>query len=182
MVFLGDSLTAGLGVAEREAFPARVEARVEEAGLDLEVVNAGVSGDTSAGGLRRLEWVLGLEPEVVVVGLGANDGLRGQPLEATEDNLRRILEGIRAAGARPILLGMRVPPSLGPAYSEGFAAIYPELAAELEVALVPFLLEGVAARPELNQGDGIHPNAAGHEHIAATVAPVVERVLSSMPS
>jgi acyl-CoA thioesterase-1 len=177
IVFLGDSLTAGLGLEEEQAFPARLGRLLTERKIRVEVVNAGVSGDTSAGGLRRIDWILRQSPDVVVVGLGANDGLRGLSTEMTEENLRRILEKIRASGARSVLLGMRLPPNMGPDYIEPFEAVYPRLAKELEVLLVPFLLEGVAGVPELNLPDGIHPNAIGHELLAGNVLPAIEKVL-----
>lgn len=170
VVFLGDSLTAGFGLSEQEAFPARVEARLRQRGIPLRVVNAGVSGDTSAGGLRRLDWILRQEPEVVVVGLGANDALRGQPLEATESNLKEIVSAIRESGGRVLLLGMRIPTNYGPDYAEEFAVLYARVARDMDVPFVPFLLEGVGGVPELNLPDGIHPNAAGHRKIAETVA------------
>jgi acyl-CoA thioesterase-1 len=140
-------------------------------------VNAGVSGDTSAGALRRLEWLLQQRPHVVVVELGANDALRGQPVSAIEANLRAIVEQSRAAGARVLLVGMRVPTSYGPEYAGDFAAMFPRLAKSLGVPLVPFLLEGVAGRPRLNLEDGIHPNAEGQKVVAATVLPHLERLL-----
>jgi acyl-CoA thioesterase-1 len=174
VVFLGDSLTAGLGLAEAEAFPALIEAELREEGLAVRVVNAGVSGDTSAGGLARLDWLLAQGPAVVVVGLGANDGLRGLPLEATEANLREIVRRSREAGARVVLLGMRIPPSYGLDYAGRFERLYEEVADDLDVPLVPFLLDGVAARPALNLPDRIHPNAEGHVRIAETVYPYVE--------
>lgn len=178
VVFLGDSLTAGLGLDEERAFPAVIERRLAEAGTPIRAVNAGVSGDTSAGGLRRLGWLLRQEPDVVVVSLGANDGLRALDVQATEENLRRIVTEARAAGARVLLTGMLVPPNYGPDYAERFRQVYPRLAAELGVPLVPFLLEGVAAVPELNQGDGIHPNAAGQERVAEVVLPYLKGVLA----
>jgi acyl-CoA thioesterase-1 len=177
VVFLGDSLTAGLGLAEDQAYPALVRDRLTEEGLAVRVVNAGVSGDTTAGGLRRLGWVLRQRPEVVVVGLGANDGLRGLPVEESERNLREIVRRARAAGAEVVLLGMRIPPNYGPDYAEAFAAVYPRIARELDVALVPFLLEGVGGDPELNLPDGIHPNAEGHERVAENILPVLRRAL-----
>jgi len=169
VVFLGDSLTAGLGLDEEQAFPARIAELLRAEGTPVRVVNAGVSGDTTAGGLRRLDWLLRQEPDVLVVGLGANDGLRALATEATEENLREIIVRARTAGTAVLLAGMRVPPNYGPDYAAGFAAIYPRLAEELGVPLVPFLLEGVAAVPELNQADGIHPNAAGQRRVAETV-------------
>lgn len=177
VVFLGDSLTAGYGLPEADAYPALVEAALVAEGRPVRVVNAGVSGDTSAGGLARLDWVLQLEPDVVVVELGPNDGLRGLPLEATEANLRRIVERALAAGARVLLAGMLIPPNYGPDYAGRFAAIYPRLADELDVPLVPFLLEGVGGEPDLNLADGVHPNAAGHRRIARTVLPHLRPLL-----
>ena len=177
VVVLGDSLAAGFGLPEEEAFPARLERLLIERGRPVEVINAGVSGDTSAGGLARLDWVLGREPDLLLVALGANDGLRGLSPEMTEANLRRIVEGARARGVRVLLAGMRLPPSLGPDYVERFEAVYPRLAAELGVPLVPFLLEGVGGRPELNLADGIHPNPRGHRAIAETVLPYLVEAL-----
>jgi acyl-CoA thioesterase-1 len=174
VVFLGDSLTAGYGLGEEQAFPALLEERFAARGLPIRVVNAGVSGDTSAGGLARLDWVLAARPDVLVVELGANDGLRGLDLAATEANLRRIVEGGRAAGARVLLVGMRIPPNYGAEYAGAFEALFPRLAEELDVPLVPFLLAGVGGEPELNQADGIHPNAAGHRKVAAVVEPYLE--------
>ena len=178
VVFLGDSLTAGLGLAEEQAFPALVRERLVEEGVPVRVVNAGVSGDTSAGGVRRLEWVLRQKPDVVVVGLGANDGLRGVPLAATEANLGDIVRRAKGAGARVVLLGMRIPPNYGPEYAAGFEGIYPRVASELGVPLVPFLLEGVGGEAELNLGDGIHPNAEGHQRVAENVLPLVRAALA----
>ena len=180
VVFLGDSLTAGYELAEREAFPALVEARLREGGRAVRVVNAGVSGDTTAGGLARLDWLLGQETDVLVVGLGANDGLRGVPLESSEANLRGILERAQAEGVRVLLAGMLIPPNYGPDYTGRFAAIYPRLADELGVPLIPFLLEGVAARPELNLPDGIHPNAEGQRRVAETVLRYLEPILDEV--
>lgn len=171
IVVLGDSLAAGYGLPESEAFPALLETDLRAAGIAARVLNAGVSGDTTAGGVSRLDWLLKQAPDVMVVELGANDGLRGLPLAETEANLRTIVERSRAAGAKVLLVGMRVPTSMGVDYGEGFAAIFPRLAAELGVPLVPFLLEGVALVPELNQVDGIHPTAEGHRRLAATVLP-----------
>src|SRR5262249_31245240 len=131
----------------------------------------------SAGGLRRLSWVLRQHPDLVVVELGANDGLRGQPVAGIESNLRQVVELARAAGSSVLLLGVRVPPSLGGEYATDFAAVYPRVAHDLGVALVPFFLEGVGGRPELNQPDGIHPNVRGHQIVARTVAPAVAEVL-----
>jgi acyl-CoA thioesterase-1 len=180
VVFLGDSLSAGLHLARDEAFPALLGRLLAAAGRPVRIVNAGVSGDTTAGGLSRIDWVLQGKPEVVVVELGANDGLRGQPLASIEQNLAAILERAKQAGARVMLLGMKLPPSYGREYTEGFAAIYPRLAREHGAELVPFLLEGVAGRPELNLEDGLHPNARGHELVAENVLPHLEKVIEGL--
>lgn len=169
VVFLGDSLTAGYGLDEEQAFPALVESRLEAAGQPIRMVNAGISGDTTAGGLNRLDWLLSQQPDILVVSLGANDGLRGVELTSSEENLRQIVTKAKEKGVKVLLVGMLIPPNYGPDYTEQFAAIYPKLAEELDVALLPFLLEGVAADPELNLADGIHPNAEGHEILATTV-------------
>jgi acyl-CoA thioesterase I len=177
VVFLGDSLTAGLGLEERQAYPLLVKASLEKTGHPVRVVNAGVSGDTTAGGLARLDWLLAQKPDVVVVGLGGNDGLRGLPLEAVEKNLREIVRRSQEAGARVLLLGMQIPPNYGPEYAQGFAGMYPRVASELDVPLVPFLLEGVGGIARLNQEDGIHPTAEGQVRVAATVTPYLEEML-----
>jgi acyl-CoA thioesterase I len=178
VVFLGDSLTAGYGLGGEQAYPALVEKRLEEEGIPVEVLNAGVSGDTTAGGLARLDWLLSQKPDVVVVGLGGNDGLRGLPLEQAEQNLREIVLRSKAAGARVLLLGMQIPPNYGPEYAKGFSDMYPRIAKEMDVPLVPFLLEGVGGVADLNQSDGIHPTAEGQEKVADLVTPYVADVLS----
>ncbi|MCB9724647.1 MAG: arylesterase [Spirochaetaceae bacterium] len=179
VLFLGTSLTAGYGLPESEAFPARIQARIDAAGLDYRVVNAGVSGDTSAGGLRRLDWLLRLPVAVLVLELGANDMLRGQGVDALRANLEAIVDRTRAAhpDARIVIAGMRAAPNLGPDYARAFDAVYPELAERAGAALVPFLLEDVAARRELNQADGIHPTADGHARIAERIWQTLEPVL-----
>ncbi|MFQ5349407.1 MAG: arylesterase, partial [Thermoanaerobaculia bacterium] len=177
VVFLGDSLTAGLGIGEPEAFPEWVRQRLAEEGTDIRVVNAGISGDTTAGGLARLDWVLRQQPGILVVGLGANDGLRGLALEETEANLRAIVENARRAGTRVLLLGMVLPPNYGADYTTGFREIFPRLARELGTPLVPFLLSGVAGRAELNQADGIHPTVEGHRLMAENVLPELRAML-----
>jgi len=177
VVALGDSLTAGFGVAPDEAFPARLEARLRREGYAYRVVNAGVSGDTSAGGLRRVDWVLRASPEVVIVALGANDGLRGQSPEATRSNLEEIVRRLQAAGAKVLLAGMRLPPNYGTDYTREFEAIYPAVARKSKAALVPFLLDGVAGVPRLNQADGIHPTAAGQQAIADHLWPYLRPLL-----
>lgn len=168
---LGDSLTAGFGVAADEAFPARLQARLQREGYDYRVVNAGVSGDTTAGGLRRVNWVLRAKPDVVVVALGANDGLRGQPPAAMRSNLEAIIARLRASGAQILLAGMRMPPNYGAEYTGQFAAVFPEVARRTGVALMPFLLDGVAAEPRFLQPDGLHPSAAGHQIMADRLWP-----------
>jgi acyl-CoA thioesterase I len=178
VVFLGDSLTAGYGLGGEQAYPALVEKRLEEEGIPIKALNAGVSGDTSAGGLARLDWLLSQKPDVVVVGLGGNDGLRGLPLEQAEHNLREIVRRAKAAGARVLLLGMQIPPNYGPEYAKGFSDMYPTIAKEMDVPLVPFLLEGVGGVADLNQSDGIHPTAEGQEKVADLVTPYVADVLS----
>ena len=177
VVFLGDSLTAGLGVGEAEAFPEQVRLGLAAEGIGVRVVNAGISGDTTAGGLARLDWVLRQEPEILVVGLGANDGLRGLAVEESEANLRAIVENAGRSGARVLLLGMMLPPNYGPDYTTAFQEIFPRLARELETPLVPFLLADVAGLPELNQADGIHPTAAGHRVLAENVLPQLRAML-----
>ena len=171
IAFLGDSLSAGRGVSENQAFPKLAEKRLRERGWEVEVLNAGVSGDTTAGGVSRLTWLLRQEPRILVIELGANDGLRGMSIEMTEANLRAMISTAQEAGVRVLLAGMMVPPNYGADYALRFASIFPDLAEELKVPLIPFLLEGVAAEPDLNQADGIHPNAAGHRRVADTVVP-----------
>lgn len=179
IVFLGTSLTAGYGLPEDEAYPALIQGRLDAAGLAYRVVNAGVSGDTSAGGLRRLDWLLKLPIAVLVVELGANDMLRGQSIEALERNLAAIFERTRAAHpeARLVVEGMRAAPNLGRDYATAFDAIYPRVAERFDAALVPFVLEDVVARPQLNQADGIHPTAEGHALIAERVWQTLEPVV-----
>jgi acyl-CoA thioesterase-1 len=178
VVALGDSLTAGLGVAAEEAWPALIDARLRREGYPYRVVNAGVSGDTTAGGLRRVDWVLRSRPEVAVVALGANDGLRGLPTDAMEANLLGIVERLRTAGVRVLVAGMQVPPNYGAAYARAFQDVFQDVARRTGAALMPFLLDGVAADPRLNLPDGIHPNAAGHRAIAEHVWPHLVALLT----
>jgi acyl-CoA thioesterase I len=177
IVALGDSLTAGLGVAPDEAYPALLEARLRREGFAYRVINAGVSGDTTAGGLRRVDWALRAKPEIVIVALGANDGLRGQSPGAMRDNLEAIVARLHAAGARVLLAGMRLPPNYGAEYTREFEAVYPAVARRAKVAFMPFLLDGVAADARLNQADGIHPSAAGHAVIAERLWPHLRPLL-----
>ena len=177
VAFLGDSLTAGYGLAPSEAYPSLLQARLLSAGLAAEVVNAGVSGDTSAGGLRRLDWALEGDVRVLVVALGGNDALRGLGTEDLRRNLAAIIERARERGVTVILAGMEAPPNLGRAYTSAFRQVYRDLAETYRIALIPFLLDGVAGRPSLNQADFIHPNAAGATKVANLVWPYVERAV-----
>ena len=177
IVALGDSLTAGFGVLPDEAYPALLEARLRREGYAYRVVNAGVSGDTTAAALRRVDWVLRSKPAIVIVALGANDGLRHQGVPAMRDNLVAIVHRLRAAGVTVLLAGMRAPPNYGPEYSRSFAAVFPEVARTTSVPLVPFLLDGVAGDPHLNQPDGIHPTAEGQRVIADKLWPHLKPLL-----
>jgi acyl-CoA thioesterase-1 len=177
VIFLGDSITAGHGLAGDDSFPSLVQDAMEERGLPVRIINAGVSGDTSSGGVSRLDWLLRQGPSLVVVELGANDGLRGLPVELVEENLRRIIIRSRTSGAQVILAGMRVPPNYGSEYSEAFHGIYARLAGEFDVILIPFILDGVAGIPSLNLPDGIHPTAEGHRILARKITPYVEEAL-----
>jgi acyl-CoA thioesterase-1 len=178
VVAFGDSLTAGFGVAAGEAYPALLEARLRAEGYPHRVVNAGVSGDTTAGGLRRVEWALRLRPEVVILALGANDGLRGQDLAAVRANLDQLVGRFQSAGARVLVAGMRVPPNYGARYAREFEQLFAEVARRRGAALVPFLLEGVAGDPRLNQADGIHPTAEGYRMIVERLWPYLRPLLS----
>ena len=175
IVFLGDSLTAGLGLRPPDSVPALIQARLDAAGYRYEVVNAGVSGDTSAGGLSRLEWSLDGNVEVLVLELGANDGLRGLPPSQLKRNLEEIITRAKQRGITVILTGMEAPPNYGAAYTSEFRQVYRDLADAHDVTFMPFYLEGVAGNPALNQPDGIHPNARGVQVIARGLAPVVAR-------
>jgi acyl-CoA thioesterase I len=177
IVVLGDSLTAGLGLPAQQAYPALLQERLKSAGLDYQVVNAGVSGDTSAGGLARLDWALDGDVRVLIVALGGNDGLRGLPPEQLQGNLARIIERAQARGIAIVLAGMEAPPNYGRDYIVAFHRVYPALAKEYHVALVPFLLQGVAGTEALNQRDGIHPTAAGARVVADNVWSALEPIL-----
>jgi acyl-CoA thioesterase-1 len=177
IVFLGDSLTAGLGLPREQAVPALIQARVDAEGYSYEIVNAGVSGDTSAGGLRRLEWALDGDVEIVVVELGANDGLRGLPVAQMKRNLTEIVTRAQARGIAVILTGMEAPPNYGPLYTAEFRRAFRDLADEQDVVFVPFFLEGVAGIASLNNSDGIHPNAAGARVIEGTIWRALEPLL-----
>jgi acyl-CoA thioesterase-1 len=181
-MFVGTSLTAGLGVSPEEAYPALVEKRIEQARLPYRVVNAGVSGETSAAARRRLDWLLDRRPvAVLVIETGANDGLRAQDPEATRANIEAMLERARreAPPPRVVLVGMQAPPNYGAEYARRFRELYPELAAKHQVPLVPFLLEGVGGVARLNQADGVHPTPEGHRLMADTVWTVLQPLLAS---
>lgn len=180
VAFLGDSLTAGWRLPESQAFPARLERRLRNEGRPIRALNAGVSGNTVAQGVARLPKVLAKRPAILVVALGANDGLRGLPLGAAEAGLREIVKTARDAGVRVLLVGMRTPPGTDPQYAQQFGAMYPRVAADFHVPLVPFLLDGVAGRPELNFPDGLHPTAGGHERLAENVRPQLELLLAEV--
>ena len=169
ILFLGDSLTAGYGLEEGEAFPSLLAQRFKSEGLDVKVVNAGVSGSTSASGLARLQWYIRSKPDLMVLSLGANDGLRGLSVEELRNNLVATIEYAQSNGLQVALTGMLIPPNYGPEYTEAFASVFPELAEQYQLSFLPFLLEGVAAITELNQRDGIHPNLAGSKIVAETV-------------
>ena len=170
---LGDSLSAGFGLMAHEAFPAQLEARLRDHGVEVSVLNAGVSGDTSAGGVARVDWVLGDNPQFVILELGANDGLRGLDTAQMKTNLAAIIEKLQARGVRVLLAGMVAPANLGRDYGQAFNAVYPALAARYAVPLYPFFLAGVAGEPALNLDDGIHPTAAGVAVIVEAILPYV---------
>ncbi len=175
ILVFGDSLTAGYGLSTEEAYPALVEQRLNQSGKKVKVVNAGLSGETSAGGLSRIDWVMRQPVDVFVLELGGNDGLRGLPLNQTRENLRSILNHVRSKNpnTKLVVVGMMVPPNMGPEYSAEFKQLYPALAKEFNATLMPFLLEGVAGIESLNLGDGIHPNAEGHKIVADNVVKVL---------
>jgi acyl-CoA thioesterase-1 len=175
---LGDSLTTAYGLALEEGFPAQLERRLREAGHDCMVLDAGVGGDTTAGGLARLDWMLADRPSHVIVELGGNDGLRALPPEQMEQNLDAIVSRLQADGVAVLLAGMRAPPNLGRTYGEAFAGVFAAVAERHAVPLYPFFLDGVAANPELTQGDGIHPTAAGIRVIVERILPTVTGWLS----
>jgi acyl-CoA thioesterase-1 len=182
IVAFGDSLTSGLGVAEEEAYPAQLQRRLDAAGYRYRVINAGVSGDTTAGGVRRVEWVLNSKPAIVILELGANDGLRGIDPAQTRANLETIIQRLQAARVTVILAGMKLPPNYGREYTTRFEVIYPDLARKYHLPLMPFFLEGVAAQETLNQADGIHPTAAGYrvivENLFRTLQPLLAKPLT----
>ena len=177
IVAFGDSLTAGFGVARDESYPALLERELRRRGLDYQVANEGISGETTSAGLARLDLALARGPEMVIVAFGANDGLRGLSLERMEANLRKMIERLLAGGTKVVLAGMKLPPNYSREYVSDFERIYPKLSEELGVPLIPFLLEGVAAESSLNQTDGIHPTVEGNVIVAKSVADFVEPLL-----
>lgn len=178
IVAFGDSLTEGYGLPRNESYPARLQQELIERGYDYRVVNEGVSGDTTSGGLTRIDIALAEDPEIVILALGANDGLRGLAVDRMEANLRAMIERIQASGAKVLLAGMRAPPNMGPEYEQSFREVFPRLAKETGAALMPFLLVDVAAERDLNQDDEIHPNAAGARIVAKNVADALEPLLA----
>jgi acyl-CoA thioesterase-1 len=182
IVALGDSLTAGLGLDVEDAYPALLQERIDDAGYSFEVVNAGVSGDTTAGGLSRVDWVLEGDVRVLILALGGNDGLRGLPAGEMKRNLAAIVERAHEKGVAVILAGMEAPPNMGAAYTSEFRQVFPDLAEEYDVVFLPFLLDGVAGERELNQRDGIHPNAEGSRRLADSIWPLLRPMLESNPA
>jgi acyl-CoA thioesterase I len=177
LAFLGDSLAAGFGVSPAQAIPARLEAALRKAGRNVTVINHGVSGDTTAGGLERVDWMLGDKPDIVIVGLGGNDALRATDPATTERNLDAIITKLKAAGVTVWLAGMLAPRNFGPEYAQQFDGLYKRLADKHTVPLYPFFLDGVAQDPKLNQPDGIHPNPAGVDVIVERLLPFVNKNL-----
>ncbi|WP_268123152.1 arylesterase [Roseivirga pacifica] len=171
IVFFGDSITAGYGIATENAFPALIDQKLQSEGLNYTAVNAGLSGETSMGGLNRIDWILRSKPTILMLELGGNDGLRGLSLEETEKNLKAIIDKVRAANAdtKIILAGMQIPPNLGQDYTTQFKNLFPKVAKDKGVAFIPFLLENVGGDKSLNLSDGIHPNEEGHKIVAETV-------------
>lgn len=177
ILFFGNSLTAGYGIELEEAFPGLTAQRIDSLGLDYRVINAGLSGETTASGLSRLEWFLEEEPAIFVLELGANDGLRGITPDETKKNLKGIVQLVRSKypSTHILLAGMQIPPNMGQEFAGAFRAVFPEVAQEENVTLIPFLLEGVAGDPDLNLPDGIHPTEAGHKIVFETIWPYLER-------
>ena len=179
IVVLGDSITAGFGLDPDQAYPAVLQRKLDAAGLPFSVVNAGLSGDTTSGGVRRVDWALGAGAEVLIIALGGNDGLRGISPKQTEENLREIIKRARAKAPTIsiIIAGMEMPGNMGKEFVEQFRDVFPRVAAETSAALVPFLIEGVGGVPELNQADMIHPTPDGQKRVAENVWKILEKVL-----
>lgn len=179
ILFFGDSLTAGYGLSPEEAFPALVEKELNKTSQQVKVTNAGLSGETSAGGLSRIDWILRSPVDIFVLELGANDGLRGLPLDQTRKNLQSIIDKVKAKypNVKLVLAGMMVPPNLGKEYADDFKNIYPDLAKKNKATLIPFILEGVGGDEKLNQADGIHPNPEGHRIVAKNITKIIAPLL-----
>lgn len=179
ILFFGDSITAGLGVDQEQAFPALIQEKIDSLGLNYEVINGGLSGETSAGGLRRIDWVLQREIDIMILELGGNDGLRGIQLSSTKENLQKIIDKVEAKNPKVeiILAGMQVPPNLGQEYTQEFEGLYPALARENDLLLIPMIMNKLGGDENLIQGDGIHPTPEGHQVIAETVWDVLKPVL-----
>lgn len=179
ILFYGDSLTAGYGLSPEEAFPALVEKKLNKSEKKVKVVNAGLSGETSAGGLSRIDWVLRQPIDIFVLELGANDGLRGLPVDQTRKNLQGIIDKVKSKypTCKIVLAGMMVPPNMGKEYTEDFRSVYPSLASKNKATLIPFILDGVGGIEKLNQADGIHPNVEGHQIISNRIVGVFEKLL-----
>jgi len=184
IVFLGDSLTAGYSLPIDQSYPSLIQAKIDQSGLSYRVLNSGISGDTTAGGLRRLDWILRQPVDTLVIALGANDGLRGLPLEEVESNIVKMIEKVRTASpdTRVLLAGINLPLNMGDEYRAAFEAIYPRVAARHQLPLLPFMLEGVAGVPELNLPDGIHPTAEGHRIIADHMWRFIRPLLDEPPA
>jgi len=180
IVAFGNSLTAGLGVASQDSYPAQLQERLDKLGYRYRVINAGVSGDTTAGGVRRVSWVLKNRPRLVILELGANDGLRGFTVEQTRANLEEIVRTMKQAGVAGVLAGMKLPPNYGADYTSRFEAMYREVAVRHQLALIPFFLADVGGRAHLNQADGIHPTGEGYTRIVDNVLKVLEPILQEM--
>ena len=179
ILFLGDSLTEGYGLDEEESFPSLVKEMLAADVINIRVLNAGISGSTSASALSRLQWYIRSQPDLMVLSLGANDGLRGLSIDEMKANLAETIEFAKANGVQAVLTGMMVPPNMGPEYTDAFARVFPDLATEYDIPLMPFLLQDVAAVPELNQADGIHPNAEGTRIVATNMVSFLKTILSS---
>ncbi len=179
ILFFGDSLTAGYGLEMGQAYPSIIQQKIDSLGLEYRIINAGLSGETTASGKNRLEWVLEENISIVIIELGANDGLRGVPLQETESNLQSMVDMVqeKLPNAEIVLAGMKIPPNMGPEYTATFEGIFPELAEEENLHLIPFLLENVAGIPDLNQGDGIHPTVEGQKIVAQNVWEVLQPIL-----
>lgn len=174
ILFLGDSLTEGYQLSKEEAFPALIEKELKKNHKEIKVINGGVSGATSASGMKRMDWYLKAKPDFLVLALGANDGLRGMKVTETEKNLSNVIEKAQQRGITVILAGMKMPTNMGEPYRTQFENIFPKVAKKYSVKLIPFILEGVGGRPEFNLPDGIHPNPKGHEIMAKTILKVLE--------